>query len=490
VSYISDPDSYEANFKEKMVRRCLSQGAFYMKKGQSHLDEASLEFKRILFLDPENERARKNLDRINAERGKDKTVTVVASAHPTQKSRGEAQHKTDHKKPKEKKHKSVTVVAASGGKRRGRAGKVIGGLFAAAVLVTAGWFAYQRDMIPHSLGFLNQSGNRPPVLSAPKNMTVTSGERIAFELQAVDAEEDTVRFYSDELPRGAKLSETGEFKWRVDYNQTGTHKIKFYADDGTSASLSETVIEVQAAALNLNFTKIGDVSVDAGRRFASSLKAKSTSGKRVRFSLEKAPAGMTIAKGQLVWEPGADESGTHKAVVKATDGYITEKQTITLEVRSIAEQEAEMAQVQWNLPQTADVFVDGDLEQSGTRSVAVELPKGTHTLRADLMDGTTAWIETLELLPGESIKLEAPKLRFGELSVYFLGGVGEFRVNGRLYKAQPPFSGEKIPVGAHVVSCRMANEPKAKEFNILVEEGRETIIEYEVGSEPVITQDR
>jgi serine/threonine protein kinase len=485
VSYISDPDSYEANFKEKMVRRCLSQGAFYMKKGQSHLEEATLEFKRILFLDSENERAKKNLDRITAQRGKDKTVTVVADARPSQSSR----KKKSEEAEKKKKHKSVTVVAASGRKRRSNAGKVIGGLFAVAAVAVGGWFVYQRDLIPTSFDFLKQSGNKPPVLSAPKNMSVTSGERIAFTLQAADAEGDSVRFYSEELPGGAKLSETGEFKWRVDYDQTGTHKVKFYADDGTSASLSETVIEVQAAALKLTFGKIGTVRVDAGSLFSRTLKAKSTSGKRVKFSLAKAPDGMKIEKGKLVWVTDADLSGVHTAVVTATDGYITEKQTVTLEVRSLVEQEAELSKVEWSLPQTADVFVNGDLEETGTRSVALELPKGKHTLRADLMDGTTGWIETLELKPGESVKLEAPKLTFGKLSVYFLGGVGEFRINGRLFKTQPPFSGENVPVGTHRVSCRMANESEAVEFVISVEKGRETIIEYEVGSEPVVTQE-
>jgi len=479
VSYISDPDVYESAYKEKIINRCLSQGAFYMKKGQSHLDEAILEFKRILYLDPDNERAKKNLDRINAERGKDHTVTVVTPAV------GVDTKNKDGKK-KRKRHKSVTVVAASGpAPHKRRAGKVIGGLFAAAAVLTAGWFGYQRGLIP--LNVFDRTNNKAPALSAPGHVTVTGGERLEFVLQAVDAEGDSVRFYTDGLPRGATLTEAGEFKWKVGYNQTGKHSIKFYADDGTSASLSETEIVVQAASVTLNFQRVGTVRVDAGKTFKRSLKAKSPSGKPVTYSLSSAPGGMRIDNGRLVWKPDRDASGTYSAVVEASDGALTQKQTVTLHVRSVSEQEAELAHVEWTFPKRANVFIDDDLTESETRRLVTELPKGKHTLRAELLDGTTGWVEMLDLRPGEKVKLEAPELSYGKLSVYFLGGVGEFRINGKVFKAQPPFSGETIPVGSHTVSCRMANEDRTKEFTISVEKGRETIVEYEEGSEPVVT---
>lgn len=480
VSYIENPDSYENAYREKTINRCLSQGAFYMKKGESHLDDAILEFKRILYLDPDNVRARKNLDRISAERGKDQTVTVVASARSAvKKSEGEK---------KKKKHKSVTVVAASGQSRGRQGSKLIPLALIAAVVLVAGWFANQRGYLPWEM--LNRSGNRAPVLSAPKRMTVTSGERIAFTLRAVDAENDTVRFFCEDLPRGATLSETGEFVWRVDYNQSGDYKVTFYADDGESASLSETVIEVQAADLTLNFREVGTLEVDAGKPFSQTLRAKSSSGKRVRYKLIKAPDGMQINKNELEWEPAAELSGAFEAVVEATDGYVREDQKIVFKVRSVSQQEAELAQVEWELPERVNVYVDENLAESETRRFSHGISRGKHVLRAELLDGTTGWIETLDLNPGERVELDAPKLEFGRLSVYFLGGVGEFRVNGKLFKEQPPFSGIQIPVGEHRVSCRMATESKAKEFTISVEKGRDTIVEYEVGGEPAVTYER
>jgi serine/threonine protein kinase len=486
VSYISEPEAYEKAFREKTINRSLSQGAFYMKKGQSRLEEAALEFRRILFLDPNNERARKNLDRIAELRGRNQTPTVVTEAKPAP---GEGAARNNGEGEKEKKHKSVTVVAAGsvGKRRRGGAVKVFGGVAIALVLAAGGWIVYRQGLLP--LDFLASSGNRPPVMSAPKKVSVTGGERIEFTLQSADAEGDSVRYYSEDLPRGATLSEAGEFVWNVDYNQTGEHKIKFYADDGTSASLSETTIEVQKAQLILDFGRIGTVSADAGERFSRPLRARSSSGRRVRFTLEKGPAGMRIEDGELVWMPDEADSGTHEAVVKATDGYVTQRQTVTFQVRSVAEQEAEMARVEWELPEKTDVYVDGELKENETRRFQASLPRGSYTLRADLMDGTTGWVESLELKPGENVKLEAPQLEYGKLSVYFLGGVGEFRINGKLFKRQPPFSGVEVPVGKHRVSCRMAGESTEKEIVITVEKNRNTIVEYEIGNAPVVSMD-
>ena len=489
VSYISDPQAYEMAFKEKTVNRCLSQGAFYMKKGESRFEEAILEFKRILFLDPGNERERKNLNRILEKKKKNQTVTVVTTPRSASSSNGRGYKPHDEGKEKKKKHKSVTVVAAgSGGLRRRRvAGKVIGGVAAAVLILAGGWFAHQRGLL--TMDMLKSSGNRPPVLSVPKTLSVTGGKRIEFALQSEDAEGDSVRYYCKELPRGAVLSDAGEFEWQVDYNQTGEHKIKFYADDGKSASVSETTIKVQAPELTMDFQKIGTVRADAGKRFNRILRAKSSSGKRVRFSLEKSPDGMRLEQGRLVWVPETNTSGTFEAVVKATDGYVTESQTVTVQVRSVAEQESEMAQVEWELPEKSNVYVDGDLKESETRRFRANLPKGKYTLRADLLDGVTGWIESVDLNPGEKVKLAAPELEYGKLSVYFLGGVGELRVNGKPFKQQPPFSAAKLPVGKHRISCRMAGEKEERRIVITVEKNRETIVEYEMGSAPIVSME-
>jgi serine/threonine protein kinase len=472
-AYIRDPVSYEAAFREITINRCLSQGTFYMKQGQSHLDEAIVEFKRILHLDPENERAKNYLQKLLSNRG---TVTVAAAEAPPRRA----------ERPRAERHTSVTLVAASGRRPRPRrTRRAVAAVLGLAVTGVGGWFAYQQGYLPIAR-FLG-AGNRAPVLAAPERLAVRAGEKVEFALHAIDAEGDSIRFFCEDLPSGASLGPTGEFSWTVARDEEGTHRLKFYADDGQAASLLETEIDVQALERSITFEELGPIEIGAGKEFHRTLEATSSSGGRVTFRLVEGPRGMSVDGNKLMWKPGQKENGTFRAVIGATDGEVTERQTAVVKVLPAPEKPA-LARVEWRLPESADIYVDGKLRQRGAKALAADLGAGKHTLRAELLDGTNGWIEALDVKPGERLSIEAPRIAYGQLSVYFLGGVGEFRVNGKLFKSQPPFTAVPVPVGSHTVSVRMASESAPRELTIAVEPGRETVIEYEAGKAPVVTQ--
>ncbi len=81
----------------------------------------------------------------------------------------------------------------------------------------------------------------------------------------------------------------------------------------------------------------------------------------------------------------------------------------------------------------------------------------------------------------------ATKQPDGTLSVYFLGGVGEFFVNGKRFAQQPPFDGVSIPSGTYRMACRMSGDAAPKEFAVTIRPNQGTVIEYEVGHDPVVT---
>lgn len=484
-SYINDPDAYVKAYTEKIVARCLSQGAFYVQKGRNHRDEAILEFRRALHVDPKNERAKKNLEKITAEQGKERTQTA-ASAKTNFEVDGEETGRRKSRVTKEKtgRNRTLTVVAASGGSGHRRIASGLFGAFAAVVVILAALFGYQRGL--PDLSIFKGGRNTPPAVSAPKRLAVGGGEKIEFDLQAVDAEGDSIRFYADELPAGARLDPGGGFVWRVEYGQTGSYRLKFYADDGMSATLAETIVEVQGGTPTIDFQRIGAIQVEAGEQLERTLSAKSSSGRQPSYELEKGPSGMSVRGNALVWKTRPDQSGIFEVAIRASDGAASETQGVEVRVRPAAQQAA-LGHIDWTLPETVDIYVDGALKQEKSRALSIDLPKGAHTLKAELTDGVTGWQETIDLGGGETLKLEAPEIDYGTLSVYFLGGVGELWVDGKPFREQPPFTGVKIPAGKHLVSCQMSNDPDRHEFEISIEAGRETIVEYERGSNPAIT---
>jgi hypothetical protein len=77
----------------------------------------------------------------------------------------------------------------------------------------------------------------------------------------------------------------------------------------------------------------------------------------------------------------------------------------------------------------------------------------------------------------------------GSLSVYFLGGVGDVWVDDRLFSQQPPFEKAPLAAGKHRVSCRMSDDKESHEITVNIRSGHETVIEYEVGGKPVVSEE-
>ena len=73
---------------------------------------------------------------------------------------------------------------------------------------------------------------------------MTEGETVEFSLTVVDANGDSARVYSKNLPEGASLSDSGDFKWTAGYEQAGKHEVRFLADNGKGVGETTTVIEV------------------------------------------------------------------------------------------------------------------------------------------------------------------------------------------------------------------------------------------------------
>jgi serine/threonine protein kinase len=69
VSYAKDPAAFETAYTENMITQCLSRGAFFMQKGNTHLQDAVLEYRRVLVLDPEHRRAKESLDKLSRQGG-------------------------------------------------------------------------------------------------------------------------------------------------------------------------------------------------------------------------------------------------------------------------------------------------------------------------------------------------------------------------------------------------------------------------------------
>lgn len=294
--YVKDPARYDAAFAERTINECLTRGADFMQQGRSHLEDAVLEYRRILFLDPGNERALANLDKLRQEKNgqgegpRTLMMDAVPAANATPLPRDAKGHA----------HKSrgwMLVVAA------------------AALLIP---------------GYLFYSSRARTVDRAAQQASLRAVEPVTTP--------------------------------------------------------AENPVHSDSSRLAANPPKV-------------------ESGK------EKAPATMSAA---------SSDAG----VAKLTDDSTENRKPVNTE--------------------------------------AVEAGKATTKPR---------------------------EVAMGSLSVYFLGGVGNVWVDGKLFTHQPPFDKVPLAAGKHRISCRMSEDKESHELTISVRPGAETIVEYEVGGAPVVSDE-
>jgi hypothetical protein len=353
---------------------------------------------------------------------------------------------------------------------------------------------------------LSGGGNQPPVLSAPERLHVSEGETVVFGVAVEDAEGDPVRLSVNNLPERATLDEEGNFQWPVGYDQAGRYTIEFVASDGLSTGRLRTVVEVVDKALALSFEPPRKQSTTAGKPVAVRLQAASEFGRDVTFSLSGEPEGMKLEGDRVSWTPTNSQTGTHNIPIQGSDGVAQSTQTLVVEVdpkpQSIPKKQpaktpkprsqapapvVATGRVEWVLPKLSNIYVDGELRVREDTFLSIELPEGMHTIRAELLDGMTMFEEEVNVRGGKKITLEPPIVAYGRLSVYFLGGVGQLLINGEKFDQQPPFTGAVLPAGTYQVLCAMFHEEDTRQFDITVKDGQNTIIEYEVGNDPVVS---
>ena len=96
--------------------------------------------------------------------------------------------------------------------------------------------------------FIINNTDRAPVLQQPNNITINETDIISFMLNASDADNDTISYFTNDSTHGFLNSSTGVFYWNTTYNDSGNYTITWTAGDGLLNNSRISMINV----LNVN----------------------------------------------------------------------------------------------------------------------------------------------------------------------------------------------------------------------------------------------
>ncbi|MGB3653801.1 MAG: putative Ig domain-containing protein, partial [Rivularia sp. (in: cyanobacteria)] len=236
-----------------------------------------------------------------------------------------------------------------------------------------------------------RNSNTAPVLNAISDLTIKEAETLELQLQATDADGDTITYFATNLPENASLNpETGLLKWTPNYTQAGIYDdITITATDGNKQSTQTFSIEVENTNRSPVIIPLPTQVGDENSFLRFKVNAVDYDVEGVIYSVTSdLPSGATFDSrtGDFIWKPTYAQSGQYKITFEASDasGEIGKRDVNILITDSNRNPELKVSNRGVALGETLDFTLDGLDPDSNTQLTynADILPEGA-TLDAE-----------------------------------------------------------------------------------------------------------
>ena len=166
--------------------------------------------------------------------------------------------------------------------------------------------------------------NRSPVVASTPPASALVGRPFAYDLRATDPDADPVAYQLLAGPAGLSLDPVrGTVRWTPGADQFGPATVVLRAVDpfGGSADQSFTLAVVGAGGPPA-ITSTPPTDAAVGQTYLYAVTAADADGDPLVYSLDAAPAGMTIdpVTGDISWTPAAGQLGPQAVIVRVSDG--------------------------------------------------------------------------------------------------------------------------------------------------------------------------
>lgn len=174
--------------------------------------------------------------------------------------------------------------------------------------------------------------NYGPVFTAIGSKLIDENQPLSFTVRATDPDGDPIAYSVQNLPAGAIFS-GGIFAWTPGYDQAGDHVITFIATDGVLEAVETIIITVNNVNGPPVLAPIGAQWTRENRPLSFTIIATDPEGDTVTYSAQDLPAGASFTVDTFKWTPSYDQIGDHVITFSASDGALTDSETITVAVK-------------------------------------------------------------------------------------------------------------------------------------------------------------
>ena len=182
--------------------------------------------------------------------------------------------------------------------------------------------------------------NRPPILSSIGTQTVGEGSQLTFTITGSDLDNDALSYSADDLPDGATFSSTTRFfSWTPEFqmsDNTRVYPVTFNVSDGVADDSETVTINVTNVNRAPVMDSIGSQSLTEGDTYNLVINATDPDSNPITFSAVDIPPGSVFIPSthSFSWIPGSDQSGSYDVTFTASDGSLSDSETVTFTVNN------------------------------------------------------------------------------------------------------------------------------------------------------------
>jgi len=198
-------------------------------------------------------------------------------------------------------------------------------------------FAYTFHVVVNASGTSDTTQlvlDNPPTLSLGRALV---GSQFTFQLAAHDPDGDPITGFTPvNIPLTANLTSSGLITWTPDAPGNASFEFTVSDDRGVTADFT-LPLEIDTGAINSlpTISSTAPTSAQLGLTYQYLVKASDPDGDQLTYSLDNAPAGMSIGSttGLIAWAPASNELGDNQVQVRVTDsqgGYMVQPFTVTV----------------------------------------------------------------------------------------------------------------------------------------------------------------
>jgi hypothetical protein len=173
--------------------------------------------------------------------------------------------------------------------------------------------------------------NRAPVLKSAvpveRSLTIKENYQVTFSIEGTDEDGDEVSFtwFVDDEEVGEGVA----FTYSTDFESAGEHEISVELSDGEDVTEQSWIVTVENVNRAPSLDDIGDVIVHENKTLDLHLPEKDIDGDEITYTFDLP----LVEDGVLV--PDFDDAGEHTLRIVASDGELSDEETITVTVLNV-----------------------------------------------------------------------------------------------------------------------------------------------------------